>query len=130
MNDQQLSANELAVERNILAAERTLMAWIRTALSMISFGFAIYKFMQILLMDNSPLIIRINEPRNVGLALISLGSFAIIFATIQHFRYVKRMNPGKRYKFWTDLSFLVACLLTLLGFLMFGSIILNIGPFD
>jgi putative membrane protein len=130
MNDKQLTVNELAVERNILSAERTLMAWIRTALSMISFGFTIYKFMQILQTRNSDVIIRQNEPRNVGLALISLGSFALVFATIQHFRYVKRMNPGKPYKFWKDLSFIVSCLLTLLGFLMFGSILLNKGPFN
>ncbi|MEI7982554.1 MAG: DUF202 domain-containing protein [Bacteroidota bacterium] len=130
MNDKQLSVNELAVERNILSAERTLMAWIRTALSMISFGFTIYKFMQILQTHNSEVVIRQNEPRNVGLALISLGSFALIFATIQHFRYVKKMNPGKRYMFWKDLSFIVSCLLTLLGLLMFGSILLNKGPFN
>ena len=130
MNDKQLNVNELAVERNILSAERTLMAWVRTALSMISFGFTIYKFMQIFQTQNNSFIIRPHEPRNVGLTLISLGSIALIFATIQHFRYVKRMKPGKRYKFWTDLSFIMACLLALLGFLMFGSIILNIGPFD
>ncbi|MEI6457032.1 MAG: DUF202 domain-containing protein [bacterium] len=130
MNDKQLSVNELAVERNILSAERTLMAWIRTALSMISFGFTIYKFMQILQEHNNPVVIRAEEPRNVGLALISLGSFGLVFATVQHFKYVKRMNPGKRYRFWADLSFIVACLLTLLGLLMLLSIVFQSGPFD
>ena len=38
----------LALDRNKLAAERTLMAWVRTALSMISFGFTIYKFLQVI----------------------------------------------------------------------------------
>ena len=130
MNDKQPNVNDLAVERNILAAERTLMAWVRTALSMISFGFTIYKFMQILLTQSNTFVIRPHEPRNVGLLLISLGNFALVVATVQHFRYVKRMSPGKLYKFWIDLSFIVACLLALLGFAMFGSIIFNIGPFD
>ena len=130
MDDKQPSVNDLAVERNILAAERTLMAWIRTALSMISFGFAIYQFMQILLTQDNSSAIRPDEPRNVGLALISLGTFALVIATIQHFRYVKGMKPDEVYKFWKDLSFIVACLLTLLGLLMFGSIILSVGPFE
>ena len=128
--DIQTTVNDLALERNILAAERTLMAWIRTALSMISFGFTIYKFMQMFLTQTDTSVIRPNEPRNVGLALIGLGNFALIIATIQHFSYMKRRNSCKLYKFWTDLSFLVACLLLILGFLMFVSIILNIGPFN
>jgi putative membrane protein len=130
MNDQQPNVNDLAVERNILAAERTLMAWVRTALAMISFGFTIYEFMQMFLTQNSSYVIRPNEPRNVGLALISLGTFALIIATIQHFSYMKRMHPGKPYKFWKDLSLIVACLLALLGFLMLGNIILNLGSFN
>jgi putative membrane protein len=129
MNDKQPNVNDLAVERNILAAERTLMAWIRTALSMISFGFAIYQFMQILLAQDNTSAIRPHEPRHVGLALISLGTFAVIIATIQHFRYVKRVRPDSIYKYWKDLSFIVACLLTLLGLLMLGSIILNMSLF-
>jgi len=130
MNDKQPDVNDLAVERNILAAERTLMAWVRTALAMISFGFTIYEFMQMFLTQNNTFVIPLHAPRNVGLTLISLGTFALIIATIQHFGYMKRMKPGKPYKFWKDLSLIVACLLALLGFLMFGSIILNIGPFN
>ena len=30
-----------------MAADRTLMGWLQTALSMISFGFTIYKFLQV-----------------------------------------------------------------------------------
>ena len=42
------SANEMAVDRTRMAHERTLMAWVRTATSLISFGFSIYKFADIL----------------------------------------------------------------------------------
>ena len=49
MSQPELKLNDiLALDRNKLAAERTLMAWIRTALSMISFGFTIYKFLQVI----------------------------------------------------------------------------------
>ncbi|KAA9332835.1 YidH family protein [Adhaeribacter soli] len=130
MDGKKPPVDDLAVERTLFAAERTLMAWIRTALSMISFGFTIYKFLNIFLLEANNTIIRPHEPRNVGLFLIGLGSFALVIAVIQHFRYIKRINPDKRYKFWTDLSFLTASLLIILGFLMFGSIILNTGPFS
>jgi putative membrane protein len=130
MNDKQPTVNDLAFERNILAAERTLMAWIRTSLSMISFGFTIYKFMQVVMTQSNSFVMRSQEPRNVGLALIGLANFALIIATIQHVRYTKKMKPHKRNMFWIDLSLIMACLLLLLGFLMFGSIVFNTGPFN
>ena len=122
--------NEMAVDRTRLAAERTLMAWIRTALAMISFGFTIYKFMQVFQQQNAAVVLKQHAPRNVGLALISIGTLALIIACFQHFRYIKKLSPGQPYKFWVDLSFIVACLLGLLGLLMFGSITLRTGPFD
>lgn len=124
------TANELAVERNRLAAERTLMAWVRTALSMISFGFTIYKFMQVFQEQGTLQTILQNPSRNVGLALIGIGTFSLIVATVQHFRYMKSLNAAQPFKFWVDLSFMVACLLMLLGLLMFISIAFNSGPFN
>lgn len=124
------NVNDLAVERNRLAAERTLMAWIRTSLAMISFGFTIYKFMQVMQTQKEAIIANEHTPRSVGLSLISIGTFALIIACFQHFRYIKNLTPEKPYKFWLDLSFQVACLLGLLGLLMFGSILFRSGPFQ
>ena len=118
----------LALDRNRLAAERTLMAWVRTALSMISFGFTIYKFLQVIDEQSAVPVLRPNAPRNIGLVLTGLGTFVVIIASIQHWSYVKNLRPDKPYKPW-DLSFVVACVIAILGALLFGSIVFRSGPF-
>ena len=118
----------LALDRNKLAAERTLMAWVRTALSMISFGFTIYKFLQVIDEQSTVPLMHPNAPRNVGLVLTGLGTFVVVIAAIQHWSYVKNLRIDQPYKPW-DLSFIVACLIAILGALLFGSIVIRSGPF-
>jgi putative membrane protein len=62
-----------------MALERTLMAWIRTSLSLIGFGFAIFKFIQIMQHEGTP----VHAPRNLGLFFILLGMGLLIIAIIQ-----------------------------------------------
>jgi len=128
MSDTELKLSDiLALERTRLAAERSLMAWVRTALSMIGFGFTIYKFLQVVQEQSMLPILRPNAPRNVGLFLIGIGTFAVITACIQHWKYIKNLRPDQPYKPW-DLTFIVACFIGFLGLLVFGSIILRAGP--
>jgi putative membrane protein len=128
MSDTELKITDiLALDRTRLAYERTLMAWIRTALSMIGFGFTIYKFLQFVQEQSTLPVVRPNTPRNVGLALVGIGTFAVIIACIQHWKYIKNLRPDQPYKPW-DLTFIVACFIGILGLLMFGSIILKAGP--
>jgi putative membrane protein len=118
----------LALDRTKLAAERTLMAWLRTALSMISFGFTIYKFLQVLQEQSAVAVARPNAPRNLALGLIGIGTGALIAACVQHVKYVHALSvPSHPYEPW-DLSFVVSIFIVLLGLLTFGSIALRAGP--
>ena len=129
MGDKELKMTDiLALDRTRMAAERTLMAWVRTALSMISFGFTIYKFLQVLLEQSTLPVLRPQTPRDVGLALTGTGTFAVIIACVQHWKYIKKLRPDQPYKLWRDLTFIVACLIAFLGLLIFVSIILRTGP--
>jgi putative membrane protein len=128
MIDTKLKINDiLALDRTRLAAERNLMAWVRTALSMITFGFTIYKFLQVFQEQTTAAILRPNAPRNLGLALVGIGTFALIAATVQYWQYVRKLRTDRPYKPW-DLAFIVATLIGLLGVMVFISIILNSGP--
>ena len=51
----------------------------------------------------------------------------MIVASIQHWSYVKNLRTDEPYKPW-DLSFVVACLIAILGALLFGSIVFRSGP--
>jgi putative membrane protein len=121
-------ADILALDRTRLASERTLMAWVRTALSMISFGFTIYKFLQVVQEQSKVAALRPQAPRELGLTLIGIGTFAVIVASVQHWNYVKKLRPDQPCKIW-DLTLVVACLIALLGLLMFGSILFRAGAF-
>ena len=127
-NTERKMADILALDRTRLASERTLMAWVRTALSMISFGFTIYKFLQVVQEQSQVAALRPQAPRELGLTLIGIGTFAVIVASVQHWNYVKKLRPDQPCKIW-DLTLVVACLIALLGLLMFGSILFRAGAF-
>ena len=121
------TADDMARERTILAADRTLMAWIRTTLSMISFGFTIYKFLQAMFESGKSTVV--SSPtgaRNFGLALISLGVWALAIACVQYWNEMKRFNPG-RTPF--SLALAVAGFVALFGILALMNLMFHVGPF-
>jgi len=83
--------NELARQRNRDAAERTLMAWIRTCLSLISFGFGLDRI--VLAIDRAT---NSSGPRPgliaVALAFVFTGILAMVGATVQHLRELRRLQ--------------------------------------
>ncbi len=109
----------LAMKRNLLAGERTLMAWIRTSISMIGFGFTLAKLFQALA-DKNVLIKgpggRTWSAEGVGMTLISLGTFALIFAVLDYRRELKLLRAaGLESRFSLPLA--VASVLAILGFM-------------
>lgn len=119
----------LSLENTRMSSERTLMAWIRTSLSMISFGFTVFKFIDVLEQQKLSPILQDHTARNFGLILIGLGTFTLSVAIFQHYKYLKYLGLRLHGIFW-DLSFLVGCLIGLLGLMMFISILINAGPFS
>jgi uncharacterized membrane protein YidH (DUF202 family) len=120
---------DLALQRTRIAAERTLMAWIRTAISMIGFGFSIYKFFQYLPEEIAAGNIRNPQaPRNLGLTLIALGTLALMAAAYQHRNFLKSIEASQT-KQVLSISFIVAILVILIGFITFYGVLLRHGPF-
>jgi putative membrane protein len=126
--DLAVQRTEMAFERTRIAAERTLMAWIRTSLSLISFGFTIYKFLQEM-NKLEKLTLQDNGPRNFGLALISLGTGALIIASIQHVALMKELRKHATGPPKTSLAFMVALAICVMGVLAFLSVLISLGPF-
>lgn len=85
--------NQFAMERTRLAMERTLMAWIRTAVSLISFGFTIYKFFQLLEETRQPPVTGYRlGPQHFGGLMIVIGLLALSLAWFQHRQQMKALR--------------------------------------
>lgn len=117
---------DLGVTRTILAAERTLMAWVRTGLSMISFGFAIYKFLQGFQESGAVHLRRPHEPRNLGLFLVVLGTGSVLAGMVEHVRTLHRL-PGRHPRVAS--AFFPACIVFILGLVVLVGLVRHKGPF-
>jgi putative membrane protein len=81
--------------RVFFAAERTLLAWIRTGLTIMGFGFVVARFglfLSLLAAQRTPVTAPAAPPSHfssgIGIALVLLGAVSMIFAAIQHRRFV------------------------------------------
>lgn len=110
-------ADHLARQRNRDAAERTLMAWIRTCLSLISFGFGLDKIVSAIrsgLETTGPL--HGWGVRLVSLAFVVTGVVAMLAATLQHRRALKRLlRDDFIYREEPSIASATALMLTLIG---------------
>jgi inner membrane protein YidH len=114
------SADDLAARRTAMAAERTLMAWIRTSLAMISFGFTIGKLGDALASAEVRLFGRDTDIVGVAYFLVIVGTLALILAAIQ---YRADMRLVGRATGLANVTFVVAILLSLLGFFVFADLV-------
>jgi len=118
----------LGLERTFLAFERSLMAWLRTSLAMISFGFTLAKFFEYLEEQRGGPVVghfgRTWASDTVGLAMITIGTVALVLAVIQHKRRVDALRVPGLLPQW-NLALTVAALVAVLGVLAFVSLLLG-----
>jgi putative membrane protein len=118
----------LSIERSFLAFERTLMSWLRTSLSMISFGFTLVKFFEFLEDQRGGEIVgrmgRIWAPMTVGMAMVVIGTGALIVAIIQHRRRVEALRREGLLPQW-QLALSVATLVAVLGVFAIGALVVG-----
>ena len=106
-------STKLAFDRTWVAYERTMLAWVRTATSLITFGFSVYKFFQIVREEgerNNYLI----GARQFGLLLVSIGLASLALATLEYRQNIRRL--GAQYEGRPrSLAVIVAALISILG---------------
>jgi len=95
------TSNPAPSRRDILAAGRTAMAagrsyatWTGTGLSLIGFGFTIYRFLislQVKLFKNDPV--------EVGLFLISIGTATMLYGTAEYWKTMSELHRDYGVKF-------------------------------
>jgi len=109
------NSRQFEFERMYNSYENNMMSWIRTATSLITFGFSIYKFFQI---DQAsrPQQNRLIGPREFAFALVSIGLFSLVLATLENRQKIRTLGAqyaGKQH----SLPVLVAALISILGVL-------------
>jgi putative membrane protein len=84
-------ATRLALERTRIAYSRTVMAAVRTATSLITFGFAIYKFLEFEI-PGREYTNKLVGPRGFGITMILIGLATLLIATFEYRRDMKEMR--------------------------------------
>jgi putative membrane protein len=110
-------STELAIERTRASYERTMMSWIRTATSLITFGFTIYKFFQIERPPDAQRE-RLIGSRGFALALVSIGLFSLLLATVENRQNIRALGAEAALK-ERSLAVIVAALVSILGVIAF-----------
>ncbi len=108
-------STRLDFERTRTAYEGTMMSWIRTSTSLITFGFSIYKFFQIEAPSEKQQNYLVG-PCGFALALVGIGLFSLLLATIENRRNIRALGAQYASK-RRSLSVLVAALISILGIL-------------
>jgi putative membrane protein len=131
----------LAFQRTRMSADRTLMAVIRTSLSLIGFGFTIYQFFRYLRETaGAPQLLRIEAPRNFGMALVMLGVVMLSLGIWRHVAFMLELRAGRETfvgqglipgedKFPVSITLITATLLLLLGLIAIVGMAMRAGPF-
>jgi len=114
---------ELSFDRARLAQERALLAWVRTATTLMTFGFALFKFLEAQLTQNhrQPLLGFIT-PRVIGLTLLLSGFFGLALSVYRHIQVMKLLDQYSSTRFFTPALLLAYLIMVLIALLIIGSL--------
>jgi len=114
-----------ALVRTAFSSEQTLMSWTRTSVSLFTFGFSISQFFNYLGEQQGGAQLSAG-PRRLGLALISLGILALVFAMIEHVHRIRALQrQGLQRATQYILPFGSSAVLLAIGILALLSIFFN-----
>jgi len=112
----------LPVMNTLMAADRTLMSWTRTSLSLLSFGFTIYKILEGFQDAGGKFVVRTDVPRNAGLFLTGMGTFAMVMGTIEYWQTLKVLRQQRIFGRPRP-PLVMAIIMSVSGILLFVSIV-------
>jgi putative membrane protein len=117
------AATTLAADRTRLAVERTMLAWIRTATALITFGFGVGKFSDILRPGAEKSNYQLGAPQ-LGFVMVCVGITSLVFAFIEHRRNIRDLaiHYGKRPR---SSAVILAGIVALLGVFALVTMILR-----
>lgn len=111
----------MALMNTLMAADRTLMAWTRTSLSLLSFGFTIYKVLEGFQDAGGKFVVRTDVPRNAGLFLTGMGTFAMVMGTIEYWQTLRTLHQPRVFQ-KPRAPLIMAFIMSLMGLFLFLSI--------
>jgi putative membrane protein len=102
------------------------MAWIRTSLSLIGFGFGIDRIVAAIEQTLGDAVNPIRLTRILGLSFVALGTFAMLYAAVDHRNQLKRIQRNDLvYLHRHSPSLVVANILAVLGAVAFVGILIS-----
>ncbi len=109
----------------LMAADRTLMSWTRTSLSMLSFGFTIFKILQAFQDTEGKFVVRPEVPRDAGLFLTAMGTFAMVMGTLEYWQTLRVLQQQRIFRRPRS-PLIMAIIMSISGILLFVSILAKV----
>ncbi|MDL5048701.1 DUF202 domain-containing protein [Oscillatoria amoena NRMC-F 0135] len=115
---------QLTIDRTFLSQERTLLAATRTATTLMTFGFALFKFLenQALQQVHSPML-DVISPRVIGLIMLLTGMVGLVLAIFRHYQAIVLLKQYVERKYFSPALLQAYVILILIVLLTYGTLI-------